>query len=99
VQTVKKKTTSFVTAAVSVSTPGIITLAVGGIDQRARADGELRAIKRNSVDPYAVLRSSYLQNRDGQIAALKAKKGAAPQLPAFDDPLADPAAPQPAPKP
>jgi phospholipid-binding lipoprotein MlaA len=99
VQTVRKKTTSFVTDAVSVSTPGIITLAVGGIDQRARADAELRAIKRDSVDPYAALRSSYLQNREGQIAALKAKDGAEAQVPAFDEPLADPAQPEPAPKP
>lgn len=99
VQTVRRKTTSFVTAAVSVSTPGIVTLALGGVDQRARADAELRAIKHQSVDPYATLRSSYLQNRDGQIAALKAKDGAEPQVPAFDDTLADPAVPKPAPPP
>ncbi len=65
---------------------------VSGIDRRAESDTELETIKRTSVDPYAALRSSYLQDRAGEIAALKARDGQAPVNPALDDPLADPAA-------
>jgi hypothetical protein len=38
------------------------------------------------------LREAYLQNREAEIAALKAKDGEAAPIAAFDDPLADPAA-------
>ena len=72
-------------------------LVAGGIDERARAEDALQAIKAGSVDPYAALRSSYLQARAGEIAALKAKgdgnPGAEAKVPALDDPLADPASP------
>ena len=72
-------------------------LVAGGIDERARAEDGLQAIKAGSVDPYASLRSSYLQARAGEIAALKAKgdgnPDAAAKVPALDDPLADPASP------
>ena len=83
---------SFVTEAVSVSTPGAITLVTSGIDTRARVDPELKALKGQSVDFYAALRSTYLQNRAGQVAALKAPPGQAPDVPEFDDALEDPAA-------
>jgi phospholipid-binding lipoprotein MlaA len=39
------------------------------------------------------LREAYLQNREAEIAAIKAKDGQAAPIAAFDDPLADPAAP------
>jgi len=72
-------------------------LVAGGVDERARAEDGLQAIKAGSVDPYAALRSSYLQARAGEIAALKAKgdgnPGAEAKVPALDDPLADPASP------
>lgn len=71
---------------------------VNGIDERQRADADLEVIRLQSVDPYATLRSSYLQNRAGEVAALRAKDGQEPHLPALEDPLADPAA-QPAPAP
>jgi len=101
VTVVNKRKRSFVTSTLSVSTQGLATLVLGGVDARARADDELRALKRQSVDPYAALRASYLQNRAGEIALLKAKDGAQADVPAFDDPLADPeAAPKkPAPSP
>lgn len=90
---------SFVTEAVSVSTPGAIALVTSGIDARARAEPELKALKAQSVDFYAALRSTYLQHRAGQVAALKAPPGQAPDVPEFDDPLDDPAVKDPAAKP
>lgn len=83
---------SFVTEAVSVSTPGAIALGTSGVDTRARAEPELKALKAQSVDFYAALRSTYLQHRAGQIAALKVPPGQTPEVPEFDDPLEDPGA-------
>ena len=65
---------------------------VQGLDRRAENDDELKAIRRTSVDPYATLRSSYLQDRAGEIAGLKAKNGQGPVNPSLEDPLLDPAA-------
>ncbi|RVU05449.1 VacJ family lipoprotein [Novosphingobium umbonatum] len=69
-----------------------IIAAVNGVDERARAEPALVALKKQSVDPYAALRSAYLQNREAEIAALKAKDGVPAQVPALDDPLEDPEA-------
>ena len=74
-----------------VGTWGTVAVVVGGVDQRARNDDALKAITSQSVDPYAALRSSFLQARAGEIAALKAKDGAVAAIPAFDEPLEDPA--------
>lgn len=71
------------------------TLVLGGLDQRVAADADLKALFDGAVDPYATLRSVYLQDRTAEIAGLKAKgNGAAATLPdiPFDDPLEDPAA-------
>ncbi len=67
---------------------------IGGLDQRAEADEELRAIQDMSTDPYASLRSLYEQNRDAEIQdAISGVPGSAqPQLDNFDDPGAPPAA-------
>jgi phospholipid-binding lipoprotein MlaA len=61
-----------------------------GLDQRAESDADLQALYAGSVDPYASLRSSYLQDRQGEIDHIRGKSArhAAPEL---DDPLADPA--------
>ncbi|MGN6375415.1 MAG: MlaA family lipoprotein, partial [Sphingomonas sp.] len=66
---------------------------IGGLDERARADADLKALFNSAVDPYATLRSVYLQDRAGEIARLKGKS-ATPMTPGDDlmDPLADPAA-------
>ena len=69
----------------------MVTMIVGGLDQRAQNDDALKALKAQAVDPYASLRSSYLQSREGEIAALKAPDGTAPANAALDDPLRDPA--------
>lgn len=64
-----------------------------GLDQRAEADADLRALFAGAVDPYATLRSVYLQSRQGEIDGLRRHhkqktQGAASEL---DTPLADPA--------
>jgi phospholipid-binding lipoprotein MlaA len=41
------------------------------LDQRSRADADLKSLFAGAVDPYATLRSVYLQDRAGEIAALK----------------------------
>lgn len=85
---------------------------ISGIDDRAESDSDFKALLDSAVDPYATLRSVYLQNRAAEIQALhgrSAKAGtmtdplgdplgdpAAGQASPLDDPLADPAA-QPAP--
>jgi phospholipid-binding lipoprotein MlaA len=42
-----------------------------GLDARAEAEPDLRALLGDALDPYATLRSVYLQDRAGEIAALK----------------------------
>ena len=65
-----------------------------GLDQRAEADDELQSLYRTALDPYATLRSVYLQNREAQIVALKAhNRDPVPGGETTDDPLTDPAPP------
>jgi phospholipid-binding lipoprotein MlaA len=59
-----------------------------GLDERAEADTDFRALLTDALDPYATLRSVYLQDRAGEIAALKGK----PIVDEFDTPQ-DPGAP------
>jgi phospholipid-binding lipoprotein MlaA len=68
---------------------------IDGLDQRADADAQLKAIDDMSTDPYASLRSLYEQNRASQISdAISGVTGSAePQLQEFDDPGAKPAPP------
>lgn len=86
---------------------------ITGLDQRAESDADLKALLDGAVDPYATLRSVYLQNRAGEIQALHSGHGdtdaatnplddplgdpAAPQASPLDDPLTDPAATAPKP--
>jgi len=72
---------------------------IGGLDQRAEADQDLNALFGTAVDPYATLRSVYLQDRAGEITALKHGKTKVTTSPLdtsladpLSDPLADPAA-------
>jgi len=44
-----------------------------GLDLRAEADADLHALLDDALDPYATLRSVYLQDRAGEIAELKGK--------------------------
>lgn len=69
----------------------VATGAASGLDQRAEADDQLRALLSGAVDPYATLRSAWFQNRAAQIDALRGDKPAKPTAdqPELDDPLAD----------
>jgi phospholipid-binding lipoprotein MlaA len=66
---------------------------IPGLDLRAQADPELRALMGGAVDPYATLRSAWLQNRAAEIAGQHHPHGRPPVSPELDDPLRDPAAP------
>ncbi len=66
-----------------------------GLDERAQADDDLKALLSDAVDPYATLRSVYLQDRAAEIAALHSRRRAighpVPANDNLDDPLVDPA--------
>ena len=66
----------------------ISSTVLSGLDQRVEADADLRALLGGAADPYATLRSVYLQNRAAQVAALRGHASAG----GFDLP-ADPEAP------
>jgi phospholipid-binding lipoprotein MlaA len=67
--------------------------AITGLDLRAESDPELRALFGGAVDPYATLRSVWLQNRAAEVAGLRHHR-LEPQSPSeLDDPMRDPGAP------
>ncbi|MFM9851446.1 MAG: VacJ family lipoprotein [Sphingomonadaceae bacterium] len=62
-----------------------------GLDQRIEQDAALNALLSGAVDPYATLRSSYLQNREAEVRELKGEPvDATPNI--LDSPLDDPGA-------
>jgi phospholipid-binding lipoprotein MlaA len=75
---------------------GIAATIVGGLDQRVENDFNLKTLLDDAIDPYATFRSTWLQDRAGEIEALKAPDGVQPgsvmTLDPLDDPLVDPAA-------
>jgi phospholipid-binding lipoprotein MlaA len=79
--------------------PGRLTLqysttVVGAFDNRIRAQDDMDALLSGAADPYATLRSVYLQSREAQVRG----EDAAPVLPDMDAPASPPAG-QPAPGP
>jgi len=79
--------------------PGRLTLqytsaVVGTLDRRQNAQAQLDALTADAADPYATLRSVYLQSREAQIRG----ENAAPELPPIDEP-APSAAPSASPSP
>jgi phospholipid-binding lipoprotein MlaA len=68
-----------------------------GLDLRVENDTELKALLDDAIDPYATFRSTWLQDRQGEIDALKAPDGVDPGTQTttgpLDDPLIDPAPP------
>jgi phospholipid-binding lipoprotein MlaA len=58
------------------------TVVIDGLDRRLSADRELSTIFATSVDPYAVIRSYYLQSRQAEITG-NTELG---PLPEFDEP-------------
>jgi phospholipid-binding lipoprotein MlaA len=76
--------------------PGRLTLevssdVVGVLDTSLRGQPELEAATADATDPYATIRSDYLQSREAQIRG----DAAAPVLPPLDDPAPSPPAPGP----
>ena len=67
----------------------LATAGFSGLNQRIESDEDLRTLLSGAADPYATLRSVYLQSRLAEIAEIKGKPSAAPAT--FDDPLDDPA--------
>lgn len=66
---------------------------ITGLDLRAESDRELRALFGGAVDPYATLRSVWLQHRAGEVADLRHHRIDLQSPSEFDDPLRDPGAP------
>jgi phospholipid-binding lipoprotein MlaA len=62
----------------------------GGLDQWIRSEADLRTLLSTAADPYATLRSTYLQHRQGEISGQTVVPVVLPDL---DDPAAPPAAP------
>ena len=65
----------------------VTTTLAGAIDSRSRSQDQLEAVISGATDPYATIRSDFLQSREAMIRG----EEAAPVLPPLDDPA--PAAP------
>jgi phospholipid-binding lipoprotein MlaA len=76
---------------------GTIFQVVSGLDLRVENDAELKALLDDAIDPYATFRSTWLQDKQGEVDALKAPDGidpgSQPTTSPLDDPLIDPAPP------
>lgn len=59
----------------------VTTIFIGGLNERAGAEHDLHDLLEGAADPYATLRSSYLQAREAQIRGEKAL----PPLPDIDE--------------
>jgi phospholipid-binding lipoprotein MlaA len=66
------------------------TAVTATLDVRAESDDNMHALLDSAADPYATLRSVYLQDRAAEIDLISGKKATSDT---FVDPLADPAAP------
>jgi phospholipid-binding lipoprotein MlaA len=60
---------------------GFTEAAVSLLDEREQADAELRALKNTAVDPYATLRSAYLQSRAAEVKGGETELEPLPELP------------------
>ncbi|MDF0487294.1 VacJ family lipoprotein [Sphingomonas sp. H39-1-10] len=63
--------------------------ALVGLDLRAESDADLKALLGGAVDPYATLRSAFLQTRAAEVYALR--HGRDTNANPLDEPLNDPA--------
>jgi phospholipid-binding lipoprotein MlaA len=64
---------------------------VGGLNQRAEVDAELKVLLGDAADPYATLRSTYLQARQGEIDGGETPV-ALPDIGSSGEPVAEPSA-------
>jgi phospholipid-binding lipoprotein MlaA len=76
-------------------TTEITTTVIGGLDTAVRSEGELEAATADAADPYATVRSDYLQLRESMVRG----EDAAPELAPIDDAAPDAPAASPAPAP
>ena len=68
---------------------GSVIAVAGGLDLRSQTDADLQALLSDAADPYATLRSAFLQMREGEI-----NEGLPPSaLPDFGPPVAPSAPP------
>jgi len=67
------------------------TIGVGALDRRLSSQADLEAITADAADPYATLRSVYLQSRAAEVRG----ENAAPALPPIDEPEPTQSAPGP----
>ncbi|MFA6118194.1 MAG: MlaA family lipoprotein [Sphingomonas sp.] len=64
---------------------------LSALDQRAESDADMKALLDGAVDPYATLRSVYLQNRAAEIQELHGRGATTQGVNPLEDPLSDPA--------
>lgn len=69
----------------------VASAVITGLDLRAESAAELHTLLAGAVDPYATLRSVWLQNRAAEISALHSHRKAPPPAPELEDPMRDPA--------
>jgi len=60
---------------------GAAQFTVGGLDMRVMTEDQLNALLSGAVDPYATLRSVYLQSKKGEVEG----EGVPHDLPSFDE--------------
>jgi phospholipid-binding lipoprotein MlaA len=60
---------------------GAAQVTVGGLDTRVMTEDQLNALLSGAVDPYATLRSVYLQSKNGEVEG----EGVPHDLPSFDE--------------
>jgi phospholipid-binding lipoprotein MlaA len=61
----------------------IVRAVVGGLDERVATEAQLDALLSDAADPYATLRSVYLQNKESEI---RGESAPLDNLPSFDVP-------------
>ncbi|CAN5307014.1 hypothetical protein BH10PSE13_BH10PSE13_22670 [soil metagenome] len=77
----------------------VSTAVLGGLNRRVEADAELRALFDGAVDPYATLRSVFLQNRAAEVEEIRHPTHSPGTGVELTDPLSDPGAGAAAPSP
>jgi len=68
---------------------------VGGLDQLVRSEGDLQVLLSNAADPYATLRSTYLQYRQAEVSGQTEVPTVLPSLDEEVSPSQPPSSPRP----
>ena len=80
-------------------TINVVRTSLSLIDDRVEAEEDLRSLEAGAADPYATLRSVYLQSRAAAIKGEDAGLEALPELPPPLEPATPPPPPSPSPSP